>query len=98
MRFIWNAEKSAWTLRQRGFSFADATRVFDDPLRWIERARSKDGEERWLTIGALDPVSRLVAVIYTEREVHDKKTIRIISARPASGQECRKIARRNAQD
>jgi uncharacterized DUF497 family protein len=99
VRFIWNTEKSVWTLRQRGFSFADASRVFDDPFRWIEPAKSKDGEERWLTIGnvAIEAGPRLLAVIYTERTINGKETIRIISARAANGKECRKIARQNAE-
>jgi uncharacterized DUF497 family protein len=100
MRFIWHAEKSARTLNQRGFSFADASRVFDDPLRWIEQAKSKDGEERWLTLGAVafESGPRFLTVIYTERELNGKKTIRIISARPANSKECRKIAGQNDQE
>jgi uncharacterized DUF497 family protein len=95
MRFIWNAAKSDWTLKHRSFSFADATRVFDDPLRLIERAKTKDGEERWLTVGVLpnsDPPV-VVTVIYTERKINGKETIRIISARKADKHESRRVAR-----
>jgi uncharacterized protein len=95
VRFIWNAAKSGWTLKQRGFSFADATRVFDDPLRLIEPAKTKDGEERSLTVGILpdsDPPV-VLAVIYTERKSNGKETIRIISARKAGKNESRRVAR-----
>jgi uncharacterized DUF497 family protein len=97
MRFVWNVEKSARTLKQRGFSFADASRVFDDPLRWIEHTRGKDGEERWLILGAVafESGPRFLAVVYTEREFNGKKTIRIISARPANHKERSKIAGQN---
>jgi uncharacterized DUF497 family protein len=100
MRFVWEVKKSAKTLRERGFSFADASLVFNDPLRWIEAAKvGRDGEVRWLTIGraSFELAPSFVAVVYTEREINDKKTTRIISARAANRKEVRKIERRNAQ-
>jgi uncharacterized DUF497 family protein len=97
MRFVWDVEKSARTLKQRGFSFADASRIFEDPGRWIERAKSKSGEERWLTLGevAFESGKRFLTVVYTERDFNGKKTIRIISARSANSKERRKIAQQD---
>ena len=78
MRFIWDLKKSAKTLRDRGFSFADASLVFN---------------ARWLTIGraSFESAPSFVAVVYTERKVNAKKTIRIISARAANRKEVQKI-------
>jgi uncharacterized DUF497 family protein len=97
VRFIWDAGKSDQNLNQRGFSFADASRVFDDPHRWIEPAKSKDGEIRRLTLGRafFEPAPSLLTVIYKEREINGKKTVRIISTRAASRREARKLDSQN---
>jgi uncharacterized DUF497 family protein len=100
MRFVWDLKKSAKTLRDRGFSFADASLVFNDPLRWIEPAKvGRTGEARWLTIGraSFESAPSFVAVVYTEREINEKKTTRIISARAANRKEVQRIERQNAQ-
>ena len=68
-------------------SFELAFRVFLDPNR-IERCDDREdyGEDRWITIGAVDPV--LLVVVYTVRD-DDGKVIRLISARRANAQEKR---------
>ena len=91
MQFEWDEAKSDATFEQRGFDFAYAAQVFDDPLR-IERkdARKDYGEPRWQTIGTIE--GRVFLVGYTPRGA----VIRIISARRAHDSEER--AYRNASN
>ena len=78
MQFEWDEAKSDATFEARGFDFAYAALVFDDPER-IERAdtRKDYGEPRWQTIGVIE--GRVFLLVYTLRG----DTIRIISARRA---------------
>lgn len=85
MDFEWSHDKAASNLRKHGVSFEDAARVFLDPNR-IETfdGREAYGEDRWKTIGLVDPV--LLAVVYTVRG-RDGDIIRLISARKADADE-----------
>ena len=85
MDFEWDAGKAALNLRKHGVSFEDATRVFLDPNR-IETFDGRDayGEDRWKTVGMVEPA--LLAVVYTGRG-NDGDTIRVISARKADAHE-----------
>ena len=78
MQFEWDGVKSDATFERRGFDFAYAAQIFDDPHR-IERedARRDYGEPRWQTLGEID--GRVFLVVYTPRGA----TTRIISARRA---------------
>lgn len=82
MQFEWDEAKSDATLERRGFDFAYAALLFDDPWR-IERedARQDYGEPRWHTIGEIE--GRVFLVVYTPREA----AVRIISARRAHDNE-----------
>lgn len=82
MQFEWDEEKSEATLALRGFDFAHAALIFDDPCR-IERedVRKDYGEPRWQTIGEID--RRVFLVVYTLRD----QSVRIISARRAHDNE-----------
>jgi uncharacterized protein len=93
--FSWDPKKSDWTLQHRGFSFATAAQIFDDPNCLIEPAKSKNGEARAKAIGALPDSDILIVltVIYTERQEDGKETIRIISACPADKHESRRYSR-----
>jgi len=93
--FSWDRKKSDWTLEHRGFSFAAAAQIFDDPNRLIEPSKSKMGERRSKAIGALpeSDVPIVLTVIYTEREEDGKETIRIISARRADKRESLRYSR-----
>jgi uncharacterized protein len=81
MNFEWDPSKARSNLRKHHVSFTDASRVFLDPNR-IETFDSREtyDEDRWKTIGLVDPV--LLAVVYTVRG-KDADTIRLISARKA---------------
>ena len=85
MDFDWDVNKAAANLRKHGVSFKDAASVFLD-LRRIEAFDGRDtyGEDRWKTVGLVEPA--LLAVVYTVRS-NDGETIRLISARKADAHE-----------
>jgi len=83
MRFEWDREKAKKNLRKHRVSFDEAVTVFYDPLSatFNDPDHSID-EERFITIG-YSSHGRLLVVSHTERG----KTVRIISARPATAHE-----------
>ncbi len=87
MQFEWNYTKDLSNQRKHGISFELASLVFFDPQR-IERydGRENYGEDRWITIGLVNPV--LLYVVYTLRG-EDDEIIRVISARKANENERR---------
>ena len=90
VEFEWDPVKAASNLRKNRVSFEVAARVFLDPLR-IEALdeRAESGEERWKTVGYVEPA--LLVVVYTIRgnDLRGNKgeTIRLISARKADAHE-----------
>jgi uncharacterized protein len=85
MEFEWDAKKAATNLRKHHVNFEDAARVFIDPNR-IETFDGRDvyGEDRWKTVGQVEPA--LLAVVYTIRG-NNREVIRLISARKADAHE-----------
>ena len=85
MEFEWNRAKAQSNLRKHQVSFEEAARVFVDPNR-IETfdGRETYGEDRWKTVGLVEPA--LLAVVYTVRG-EDDEIIRLISARKADTHE-----------
>ncbi|MDH3317482.1 MAG: BrnT family toxin [Gammaproteobacteria bacterium] len=85
MVFEWDATKAAANLRKHRVSFEDAARVFLDPNR-IETLDGRDayGEDRWKTVGMVEPA--LLVVVYTVRGTKSD-IIRLISARKADAHE-----------
>ena len=85
MEFEWNTDKAEINLRKHRVSFEDAARVFLDPDR-IETfdGRNEYGEDRWKTLGLVEPA--VLAVVYTVRSKGDE-VIRLISARKADSHE-----------
>lgn len=84
MSFEWDAAKARSNLRKHGIDFADAAAVLeDDGGLTVENGREA-GEQRWVTLG-LDGFGRLLAVVYVWRG----RTVRLISARPATPRESR---------
>jgi uncharacterized DUF497 family protein len=83
MRFVWDSDKEAINLSVHGIDFTTAAQVFLDPnaLEDYDADHSRDGEDRWTTIGMVGEVLMLLRVTWTDREGDD--VIRIISARPA---------------
>lgn len=82
--FEWDPRKAAANERKHGIQFADAVPVLEDKRAITLRDDGHGEEERWVTIG-MDALARVLTVVYTWRG----KTIRIISARPATPNECR---------
>ena len=85
MDFEWSPEKAESNLLKHNVSFEDAARVFLDPNR-IEAFDGREGygEDRWITIGLVEPA--LLVVVYTTRG-EDGEVIRLISARKADKHE-----------
>ena len=84
VEFDWDDEKNHINQAKHGWDFADAIRVFLDPLFHSAEDRSLDyGEQRYKVVGYAG--HKLVAVIYTERD----GLVRVISAYKPSPQERR---------
>lgn len=85
MQFEWDEAKDLSNQHKHGINFELASLVFFDPLR-IERYDGREGygEDRWITIGLIEPA--LLYVVYTLRG-EDDQIIRLISARKANAQE-----------
>ena len=86
LHFEWNKEKTALNIKNHKVSFDEASTVFDDPLARIfdDEDHSLD-ECREIIIGH-SVLNRLLLVSFTERA---EATIRIISARLVTKQECK---------
>ncbi|PZV10429.1 MAG: hypothetical protein DCF22_16860 [Leptolyngbya sp.] len=83
MAYQWDSDKAIANLRKHGIDFADAVIVLSDDLAITVQDERFD-EERFITIG-MDGLGRVLVVVYTWRG----NNIRLISARPATRQECR---------
>ena len=85
MELEWDPDKAQSNLGKHHVSFEVAARVFLDPNR-IETfdGREDHGEDRWKTVGVVEPT--LLAVVYTVRGEADA-IIRLISARKADSYE-----------
>jgi uncharacterized protein len=86
VKFEWDPNKAALSLREHGVSFEEAASVFGDPLAGtIADPLHSTDEARFVTIG-MTPEQRLIVVVHTDRD----DRIRIISARPATRAETKK--------
>ena len=85
MELEWDPDKAQSNLTKHHVRFEEAARVFLDPNR-IETfdGREAYGEDRWKTVGLVQPA--LLAVVYTVRG-EDDEIIRLISARKADSYE-----------
>jgi uncharacterized protein len=83
MQFEWDREKAKKNLKKHKVSFDEAMTVFYDPLSaTFNDADHSADEHRLITLG-YSSHHHLLVVSHTERG----KTIRIISARPATAHE-----------
>lgn len=91
--FEWDPEKAHHNAEKHGVTFEEASTVFGDPLSLTlaDPLHSSD-EERFVLIG--ESVGRRILVV-VHREHGD--TIRIISARVATGRERRSYAEDDTQ-
>ena len=81
MMFEWDGAKSKANLRERGFDFVYAARIFDNPTLEEDDDRMAYGEQRVRAIGRIE--NGIFVVVYTWRG----PVRRIISARPANRKE-----------
>jgi hypothetical protein len=84
VEFEWNEAKSRGNRKKHGVSFDEARELFEGGREYAEffDGRYPPGEDRFRAIG---PVARgVILVVYAEPK---ENTIRIISARPATGRE-----------
>lgn len=86
MDFEWDPEKAASNLEAHGVGFADAAVALEDE-RALTIADTIDDEEQRFVSVCLDPLARLLVVVYTWR---GEDTIRIVSARKATRTETRR--------
>ena len=83
MVFAWGSGKAAANLKKHDVDFREAATVFDDPLSTtFSDVDHSASERRFVIIGTSAP-GRVLVVAYTEQG----KTVRIISARPATRRE-----------
>lgn len=79
--FEWDEGKNESNIAKHGIDFEDAVGIFASPV--LEYRSDREGEARWVAIGALS--GREIAVVYTLRD----SRYRIISARRARTSERR---------
>jgi uncharacterized DUF497 family protein len=85
LRFEWDAEKARATRQKHGVPFEEAATVFGDPLSMtVHDPVHSETEERFITVG-MSALGRVVVAVHTDRG----DTIRLISARLATGRERR---------
>ena len=84
MEFEWDPAKDRSNRRKHGVSFAEARRLFESGVDYLEvfDAAHSELEDRFLAIGPID--RGIVVVVYTEPE---EGQCRIIGARMASRRE-----------
>lgn len=85
MRFEWDEKKLEENFSKHGLDFADAWKVFNHTRLTKFDDREDYGEDRWVSIGLLD--TRIVVVVFTDREDENGEVIRIISLRKARNHE-----------
>jgi uncharacterized DUF497 family protein len=79
--FEWDEAKSRKNLRERGFDFTFAARIFEQDVLEQEDTRQDYGEQRIIALGEIE--GEVFVVVYTWRG----PCRRIISARRASRRE-----------
>jgi len=85
MNFAWDPEKSEANLRERGFDFEFASRIFDRPTLEKEDRRHDYGQARVIAVGLVDAVA--LTVVYTDRSDEKGVIRRIVSARRSNRRE-----------
>jgi uncharacterized DUF497 family protein len=81
IQFVWNEEKRLANLLKHGLDFADAEKVFNNPLVVFEDSRAAYGEQRMIAMGMLQAL--IVVIVH----VDENDIIRIISMRKATRNE-----------
>jgi uncharacterized DUF497 family protein len=85
VNFEWDPVKAASNLEAHGVDFADAVVALEDECALTIEDTRHDDEKRFVSL-CLDPLARLLVVVYTWRD----ESIRVISARKATRNETRR--------
>lgn len=88
MRVEFDAAKAAANLKKHRVALDEAVESLLDPLALVREDEAAHGEMRFVLVG-MSREGRLLTVCYTLR---DEDTIRLISARKATGKEERQYA------
>lgn len=85
-KFDWDPHKASSNAYKHKITFRQAATVFRDPqhLSIYDKEHSED-EERWITLGIADQGLLLIVVHTFEQLDEENASIRIISARKATG-------------
>ncbi|MFJ4373604.1 BrnT family toxin [Pseudomonas japonica] len=86
--FEWDSEKNRRNFQKHGIYFEEVEAMFGQPMWIIDDCRVDYGEEREIGLGWLN--AWVCLVVFTERR---GDVIRIISARRANKEECRRYAK-----
>lgn len=78
----WDPKKNSMNLEKHGLDFEHAREIFEHKVVSFKDVRNEYGEDRFITIGILEP-KIMVVVVHTYR----KNVVRIISARKANKKE-----------
>ncbi len=70
MRFTWDEHKRKSNLRDHGFDFVDAERVFEGLTTTYEDDRFSYGEKRFVTLGLLSGVAVSIVHLESPRRIH----------------------------
>ncbi len=90
--FEWDEKKNTENLLKHGLAFEDAETVFSGQCLTFEDTRHDYGEQRFVTLGALE--GRVVVIAHTPRG----DRTRIISMRKANGREQKAYQERLEKD
>ena len=82
MRVVWDPQKARSNHKKHEIRFSDAETALFDPNTLTREDAEAQGEQRLVSVGA-DSAGRILVVVYT----HRGETIRLISARAATGRE-----------
>ena len=88
MEVEFDPKKAAGNLTKHGVALDEAAGSLLDPLALVREDLDAEGEARFVLVG-MSAAGRLLTVCYTLR---DEETIRLISARKATGKEERQYA------
>jgi uncharacterized DUF497 family protein len=88
MEVEFDLKKAASNLKKHGVALDEAAGSLLDPLALVREDSDAEGEVRFVLVG-MSAAGRLLTVCYT---LWDEETIRLISARKATGKEERQYA------
>lgn len=82
MRVVWDPQKARSNHKKHGIRFSDAETALFDPNALTREDAEAQGEQRFVSVGT-DSAGRILVAVYA----HRGETIRLISARAATGRE-----------